>query len=373
MFVEGLMPAGNRTVSRLVAAEGDGKPPARYRIASLARTTKANRTQRSSQTQPLSQRSARAGVASAVPVRAAADQIRRFAELEQIYEGSPLLNDPWFAKFQLVQRILRDRSRVDEHLRTLADYMRRNRESLSETLRGFEGGRNPGSLPQLTDFVPADAFADLVSKGEIFEDLVNPRHGMQTHRLQWFIVAQEMGDNWAKDVYRESVNPRWRVTLAGDEKNMWDFIVDQLGVPPGDDFTMPSNLETYLTEPRSIFKRLRPVTQDVIEGHGQIREEKADLRRRYPSEDQYTASMKTIVKRLGLFDRDQPHGPTAQARRRNQKRAVVAEIELERIQLTTNVGGVVRTITWTGWIAREYSQQQPNDFPRLIPTVAYVQ
>ena len=114
-------------------------------------------------------------------------------------------------------------------------------EILSSQAEGLEWRAD---LPKLTEAVPGDQFADLVSQGVLFEDWVELQHGVQSHRLQWYLIQKQF-PGIALALYKEMVHPDW--DQKGGRK-MWDLVVDSTASANAFDFTHPATLERYLKD-----------------------------------------------------------------------------------------------------------------------------
>ncbi|WP_198669820.1 LirA/MavJ family T4SS effector [Cognataquiflexum aquatile] len=155
-----------------------------------------------------------------------------------------------------IQKFLSDISRTKPYLDELNSKMLEDpKSSLSEVLRSKEPGDY--QLPfQLIEGVSTEEFKKIIVMGIKFEDWVDELHGVQTHRIQWFLIESEFQD--ANELYRNSVNPIWEVEPKY-ASTMWDLIVDSNKPNDDLDFTKPEKLQNYL---REIY---RPQALNIIE------------------------------------------------------------------------------------------------------------
>ncbi|MCB0009204.1 MAG: hypothetical protein KDE04_22215, partial [Anaerolineales bacterium] len=149
----------------------------------------------------------------------------------------------WLPRFQAVQQFLSDITRTKPLLDSL------NKRMLFSPLTRIlsnqavkQGWRR--ELPRLTEAVPGDAFADLVRQGTLFEDWVEKQHGVQSHRLQWYLIQNQFPGT-ALALYKEMVHDDWEQTNG---RKMWDLVVDSTSSEDDHDFTHPATLERYLNE-----------------------------------------------------------------------------------------------------------------------------
>ena len=313
-------------------------------------------------------------------VRAAtrsAPVIQRYADLFATFPISAELSDAvrqvWLPRFTAIQQTLSNKVTVDTQLTNLATYMLEHGVGVSEALADHEKGVWTGSRPILTDFVPAEVFRNVVRKGQMFEDLVGKSHGIQTHRIQWYIVGSVTTPEQAHALYQEALNPRW----TANGRTMWDLTVDETGAQ-AQDFTQPDRLETYLVQAADLLEQANPVKQlgaQIKAMNERQPASKAVMHRRYPKARKFTAAMKTaIAQHRSLIEQAQAsNSGLERTALRAQAMEVVKPIEGVLITNTTKVEGVKKTITWTGWIPLQGSQAQDAEveLPYLVPSVAY--
>lgn len=302
--------------------------------------------------------------------------IQRAKDLKAAYAGKALdaAATARLADFQAVIDILGNQAVVAKHLTRLGKQIRSKRTSLAAVLAETEVGAFAVARPILIDFADAAAFAAVTGRGQAFEDLVGPlRHGVHTHRIQWYVVRGELGADAALGLYREALDPRWQL---GD-KMMWDLIVDALDAG---DYTQPEVFLKYLMglekdgsgkELRALGKAVRKAEEageDLREHLGELLPAKLDAKLRRAGDD-YTALM---AQADGTGD--QP------ARLSLRKQAYKALEDVRHERMTTVVkdkrltGGRATSVVWTGWIHPERSKYKDTLPPgtTLVPTVVYV-
>jgi hypothetical protein len=306
---------------------------------------------------------------------AEATRLQRFKDLDKEYATVTAISDDdknyWLPRFQNVQYILNDKTTVEKHLATLATYMGEKGVNVSTALAAHEKGVWTDTRPILTDFVPAPAFIKLVASGQLFEDLVGLSHGVQTHRIQWYIIRMTLGPKEAMEVYRESVNSRWKM----GKDNMWDKIVDDVSLVASE-FTTPDRLEDFLIEKVGLVTdNLKNLSDDVKKGHEAQPTRKNDMYKLYPPESMLTKNLKNAIKpdekTLNAIEEEKKK-PNSQKRstrleKLGQKlRQIRESIMFE--QVTYN------KMTWTGWIPLKGSQAESKGYTGtsyFVPSVAY--
>ena len=317
--------------------------------------------------------------------------VQRFEDLNAKYADSDKVNDvqkqEWLPEFKKIQLLLNDTESVKTKLAALAAYMGTHNVTLNDALVAHESGTWTDVQPILIDFVPEAVFEDFVSRGQLFVDLVGKSHGVQTHRIQWYIIQAEFGQAFAKKMYAESVNPRWK-----KGKNMWDWIVDGVNASAGD-FTQPDRLEDYLIEQfESLCTRsdLGKLHGEVKEGHESQRDDRKAMKEMVPPHKAFTKSMKTVMqehKNL-VEEYNWLAGQEAKAKEDNtlevtltqsikeneHKRSLLVEsIQFEKVTYRSGAGLFGRggqAYIFTGWILGTGVQggSSPTYF---APTVAY--
>ena len=169
------------------------------------------------------------------------------------YDSIPLEragDKTWLDDFIHIQNVLSDKTKVETHLQLLNDTMTRENLSLTAALSKFEkvSGFSP-LQPLLIGFVPAPVFRGIVRGKQTFQDLVAKPHGVQTHRLQWYIINQEVAQGGFRhtgvNLYAETADPRW---IGSNGKDMWQNMVDNFNTQAINDFdfTSPDKLEAFL-------------------------------------------------------------------------------------------------------------------------------
>jgi hypothetical protein len=234
--------------------------------------------------------------------------------------------------------------------------MRSNGVGLSDALAHFEKGVWSDTRPYLTDFASAETFREVVGRREAFEDLVSVQHGIHTHRVQWYVVAAELGSARALELSIEAVQPHWKDPKSTD--HMWDMIVDASDVS---DLTKPENMHAFLRRlASSWWPSYSAVGKAVTAEHEGHAKRKAAMRALYPRENRFTD---------GLRDNIQPHWGAAQKQRWDDTRRIEQTIRTEAVRDSG--------YRWTGWIPRAGAQGASDlvagvrPDPYFVPTVAY--
>lgn len=94
--------------------------------------------------------------------------------------------------------------------------------------------------------LPADVFLRENKETMHWKDLINPRHGEFTHRIQWYLVMSEIRSRLGISALFGSING-----VAG----LWDYLFDRLTFDAGgalaatdaNDFRSPEHFNDYLT------------------------------------------------------------------------------------------------------------------------------
>ncbi|MEQ3656375.1 MAG: LirA/MavJ family T4SS effector [Dokdonia sp.] len=152
----------------------------------------------------------------------------------------------YLPKFKQIQEFLSNIQRTDPHLQALNNSME-GQPDLSQLLLERMPSWSP-ELALLTDPVPEQDFRAMALEGKLFEDYVDIptggklTHGVQSHRLQWYMIAQEFGDHLARRLYEISLDPIWE---NDHSSTIWNLIVDGNSADEFD-FTQPGKLQQYL-------------------------------------------------------------------------------------------------------------------------------
>ncbi len=187
------------------------------------------------------------------------DIATRKAELFENYgdDEYSVYKNEFLDDFAAVQRFLSDITQTKPLLDALnAELLRSPRHTLSEILQAKDSS---AELIKLVAGVSTEDFSQVVAQGIRFEDWVGASHGIQSHRIQWFMIGQHF--NNSDDLYRESVDPYWTVNGAFGAR-IWDLVVDSTHANNETDFTKPETLQNYLRQTYwpgrwfNIFKRL---------------------------------------------------------------------------------------------------------------------
>jgi hypothetical protein len=298
--------------------------------------------------------------------------VQLYNDLDNLYHDKHFDDkDAWLLRFTRVQELLNDTNLVDQSLKALTDWMVVKHRKLPDALADFEEGAWSGEKLILTDFVPPPLFLNLLREGKLFEDLVGLAHGVQSHRIQWFIIQYALGREEALALFKEAGNIRW---IVGG-KSMWDQIVDVTGETIASDFTKPSSLESYINDKYRWLMKNRPknrLNTELHEIHEAQPELKSKISQRYPSENEYSESLQEAKQaHLGLSQRQQLQNENNVALDK-QKIAITEEIMNEKITNTTTIDGIQQTIEWTGWIAAASSQRPELATTYFIPTVGKI-
>ena len=177
--------------------------------------------------------------------------IMRQRDLEAQYKER-VANDPkkdyyrgYLDDFKKIQDLLYDVPKVRGYLQALSTP--EARENVGTRLSKEEGAW-AASKPIL--LANTSAFTTVLNKGQMFVDTVAQAHGVHAHRLQWYVIGQDIAkggyNHSAVDLFRESSRVWWRQyhdpTTATSVTNglyMWAQILDTFG---GSAFTTPDNL-----------------------------------------------------------------------------------------------------------------------------------
>lgn len=232
--------------------------------------------------------------------------IQRYVPVESVeFQNDQLDNPPagwaarkaeWIPRFSAVQQFLHDIKRTRPLLDQLNEGLKQ--QPLTDILasQAVEMGWQQ-ELPKLVEGVPAESFIDLVGRGFLFEDWVEDQHGVQSHRVQWYLIQKQFPET-ALDLYREVVHSDWVDT---EGKTMWDRVVDSTHRFDDFDFTHPATLERYLdTSYRSPLLWKNRLSAAIKAGKASF----------YPQKDTYSYQARL------LEQKEEPDGPheTAEGR-----------------------------------------------------------
>lgn len=169
--------------------------------------------------------------------------------------------------YKRIRALLTDKLAVRRHFQLLEDRLARNPSaSLTDALEHFE--RQVGFAG--TDVIPlgllsTDDFFDLVRGRVAFKDVgAGIKHGENTHRLQWFVIASEMTDGFTTfphtaeynrspiELYRYLSSPDLRLYDASGEYkySLFGALFDQ-GGSASDLYNQPDRLHMELLGLRS--------------------------------------------------------------------------------------------------------------------------
>jgi len=186
--------------------------------------------------------------------------IQRFRDLRKLYDYEKWDEQGriWLDEFSEIQALLADSSRVTPILEALNTYIQVSHKDLPTALADYEAGKWSKARPLFTEATTEPMFRDVIGKGQMFEDWVSQAHGVHTHRIQWYIVGNAIESGALKtshtvtELYKESINKKWRLTKMMPFPNMWDRLVDESSAEANgpNDFTNPENLEAYLNKTR---------------------------------------------------------------------------------------------------------------------------
>ena len=281
------------------------------------------------------------------------------------YQNNQSEKDDWLDGFEAVQLILTNKTKVDTQLEVLNQLMVTKNLSLTEVLAESEekGGWSTKRI-RLTDFVPPETFLDLVSNGNLFQDLVAKRHGSQTHRIQWFIIRKELGNKKALALFKEAGNPGWN----NDSKYMWDYIVDITGGMGEFDFRQPEKLEAYLNETFTTDSAEENVIQEQNKMHNNNHSQlKTDFFNRHPSKSNFTSTMLEEEEQCNAMLKN-PSNIKLQRKRLE----IAPKMKDEKVVNETTINKLYLKIEWTGWIHPLDSNNPEEAQTFLVPTVARI-
>ena len=156
--------------------------------------------------------------------------------------------------FSQIQIFLRDINRTKPHLDELNALLLEFGTPLPSML-SLQMSPWSREMPTLVGPTPPNAFVEMTVSGKLFEDYVDQiidgvlSHGIQSHRLQWYLIYKEFGPI-AMELYKASVDPVFDSTIVGDGgkkrvRKLWDLIVDASSNDEHD-FTQPGKLHRYL-------------------------------------------------------------------------------------------------------------------------------
>ncbi|MET0405988.1 MAG: LirA/MavJ family T4SS effector, partial [Cystobacter sp.] len=125
---------------------------------------------------------------------------------------------PYPKSFQRIQEVLDDQALVDHYLLQLdhqiAESVQRNRvegysvaQALNDNLRETEDreGFNKNEVKYVLGVLSTEEFYGMMEGPYAFLDpFVTPRHGAETHRIQWWIISQDLHAQPAR--YEAGVN-----------------------------------------------------------------------------------------------------------------------------------------------------------------------
>jgi hypothetical protein len=152
-----------------------------------------------------------------------------------------------FAKsFQRIHFLLNTEGKVSEHLTELnrqigqrvqdnkADTSYTASQALYDILRECEdlGGFDKTQVKYVTGVLKADEFRAMMTGCVAFLDpFVTPRHGAETHRIQWWMISRDMAANASE--YDANVTPAQLfastndpTAIKGDNNNVWYICLD---------------------------------------------------------------------------------------------------------------------------------------------------
>jgi hypothetical protein len=292
--------------------------------------------------------------------------VQRFPDLVNEYENKNFPDkDEWIVKFREVQEILNDTALVNSAIEGLSNLMAVKGMNLSQALAWSEDKIWSPDQLMLTDFVPAPLFLKLLREGKTFEDLVGKTHGVQSHRIQWFIITFFLGPDETLTRYREAGNERW----MHNGKSMWDRVVDATGNVDEMDFTQPDHLEAYINRQNEQKGTRNKLTSELHTLHEQQPELKGSISERYPQEAAFTGLLQDAIllhKQLILERKDAEN--TRRTAIDRELIELMNSVMDEKVINTTIIDGVQKTIEWTGWIATASSQLKIAP-TYLMPTV----
>jgi hypothetical protein len=163
-------------------------------------------------------------------------------------------------------------------------------------LANFEGNANFSTArPTLIGFVPADFFRAMVGGGQAFEDSLGGSHGIHSHRIQWYVVAQDIQLNGGYhhtnviDLYKEASSAFWEK----EGKFMWDEVVDRTEM--GDEFAAPEWLSFHLSKEQNFRSSIK---DDQIAGT-----QKKQLLKLWETEGPKDDTVRSIFTQVAVADK----------------------------------------------------------------------
>jgi hypothetical protein len=195
--------------------------------------------------------------------------------------------------FKKIQDLLYDVPKVRGYLQALSTPDAR--ENVDARLSKEEGAW-AASKPIL--LANTSAFTTVLNKGQMFVDTVAPSHGVHAHRLQWYVIGQDIAkggyNHSAVDLFREASRVWWREyndpTTATPVTNglyMWAQILDTFG---GTAFTTPDNLTKFIVDAadKSDFADLANLAEGVKAAETSRRDLRNAHIRRYAASEHFT-------------------------------------------------------------------------------------
>ncbi len=214
-------------------------------------------------------------------------------DLEALYGEHVKSKDEKYRKylddFNKVNALLQDEARVELYLTNISEAIDEWAPNLNTTLKAYEKAY-AAAVPVLIGSA-GGAFTRIVNRGQMFEDLVAKPHGVYSHRIQWYLVGEDIKANGgyhftAVQLFREASREFWRNTAEITKgKFMWERLVDTFG-GTATTFTTPDRLEEYIiANAKKKFTRLQA---EVAKSSTGQRARKAELRQRYTDSDHAT-------------------------------------------------------------------------------------
>lgn len=224
--------------------------------------------------------------------------IMRQRDLEAQYKER-VANDPkkdyyrgYLDDFKKIQDLLYDVPKVRGYLQALSTP--EARENVDARLSKEEGAW-AASKPIL--LANTSAFTTVLNKGQMFVDTVAAAHGVHAHRLQWYVIGQDIAkggyNHSAVDLFREASRLWWRQyrdTTTGDPVTnglyMWAQILDTFG---GTAFTTPDNLTKFIlaAADNSSFADLANLSEGIKAAENARRDLRNEHIRRYAASEHF--------------------------------------------------------------------------------------